>query len=434
MRLAGLASRAPEALRTRKLLVVQAALLGGLVGGLIVLHQPERYASSAYVTGSGHVSFARSPRVLAAVLRHSPARGISPSSMSANSRVAARGPGTVEFRVVNPSPGRAEALATNYAQMFASLSGSRRLVVTPAVSAVRVSPKPAGTIVIAVLLGLLGGLVLALTVEGLDRRVRSIDDVEDALGLPMLGIPRPTERKNNLVLLTKPFGEEAESYRVLRANLDSAALDPAVSVIMVTGALDGEGRTTTAANLAITYALEGRVVALADLSLRYPGLARRFGLGGRPGLTDVALGHAPLSSALARFDLEMSPAVERPPMALPGRLDVLPAGPEPVDPSDVIGSAAVTKLINELRHTHELVLLDAPPLLPVSDARELSVLADAMIVVANLSLLRPPLLRELRSAIDACRTVPLGFVATGAPRERHDPYAGYYLARPEAAV
>ena len=434
MRLTGLASRGHEALLARRWLVVQLALLGGLVGGLIVLHEQPRYASSAYVTGPGPVSLDRSPRLLAAVLHRSPARGISPTSMAAHSRVAPRGLGTIEFRVTNRSPDRVEALATSYARAFASLHGKQQLVVTPAVGAVRIWPRPVRTILIGVLVGLLGGVAVAVAIEGRDRRVRSIEDVEHALGLPTLGVPRASADKDDFALLASPYGEPAESYRILRANLDAAALDPTITVIMVTGALDGEGRTTTAANLAISYALGGRLVALADVSLRYPALARRFGLENRPGLTDVALDHVPLSSALARVDLQAGPALVRPSMAPPGQLDVLPAGPEPVDPADLIGSAAMTKLVNELRLTHEVVLLDAPPLLPVSDARTLSELADAMIVVANLSLLRPPLLGELRRAIDACATVPLGFVATGVTRDCHDPYAGYYLERYEVAV
>ena len=331
MRLAGLASRGHQALLARRWLVLQLALLGGLVGGLIVLHEQPRYASSAYVTG---------PAQSRSTVRRACSRRCSTAVPLAASRrprwphihAAPRGLGTIEFRVTNRSPDRVEALATSYARAFASLHGKQQLVVTPAVGAVRIWPRPVRTILIGVLLGLLGGVAVAVAIEVRDRRVRSIEDVEHALGLPMLGVPRAIADKDDFALLASPYGEPAESYRMLRANLEAAALDPTITVIMVTGALDGEGRTTTAANLAISYALGGHLVALADVSLRYPALARRFGLENRPGLTDVALDHVPLSSALARVDLQAGPALVRPSMAPPGQLDVLPAGPEPSTP------------------------------------------------------------------------------------------------------
>jgi receptor protein-tyrosine kinase len=122
-------------------------------------------------------------------------------------------------------------------------------------------------------------------------------------------------------------------------------------------------------------------------------------------------------------------ASHRPPVGAAGELDLLLAGPEPVDTAEVIDSDAVAGLVGELRERYDLVFLDAPPLLPVGDARILSRVADAMVVVANLSVLRKPLLNELRSAIRACAAPPLGIVATGVTLRRRDAYAGYYYER-----
>jgi Mrp family chromosome partitioning ATPase len=407
---------------------VELALLGGLIGGLVVLRQQPRYASTASVGGAANVALARSPRVADVVLRSPVAGGISRTSLLEHSRVTARD-GTLDFRATDASPARAEAIATRYARAFADVREGRQFVV-PADGAERVAPTPRRMIGIALLLGLFGGLIMAILIDALDTRVRMASEVEQALGLPLLGTPRASPWKpDSVTLRTSPYGEEAESYRILRTNLDVATVDPNTRTIMVTGALDGDGRTATAANLAVAFALEGRRVALVDLHLRYPAIARRFGLDGGPGLTDVLVGHVPLSMALARIDLQPDEAVRRPPMKPPGALDVLPAGPEPIDTSEVVGSAAVMNVVDDLRRSHELVFIDAPPLLPVSDARTLSAVADAMIVVANLRLLRRPMLGELRRAIAACTATPLGFVVTGLTATGHDPYSGYYLER-----
>jgi Mrp family chromosome partitioning ATPase len=229
-------------------------------------------------------------------------------------------------------------------------------------------------------------------------------------------------------VLEAPYGEEVEPFRILRANVDLALAGEDIRTVLVTGAVYGEGRSTVAAGLATAYALGGRRVALVDLHLRYPGIAGRFDLDGRPGLTDVVLKHLPLEAALARVELDLDGS-DPPPVETPGELDVLAAGPEPVDCGEVSASAAVAGVVDRLRATHDLVVLDAPPLLPVGDTRALSPLADALIVVVNPSLLRRPVLAELRRAVRGCPALALGFVATDVSRAQLDPYGGYHYER-----
>jgi succinoglycan biosynthesis transport protein ExoP len=446
-----------EPIRRRKWILVQAVVLGGLAGSLFVLGEQRRYEATASVLELGQgaatisasaarsdpqdaaaeVALARSPQVVQRVLRQRVAEGISRRSLLAHARVSAEPDrAVVEFRVSDVSPGRAQALATAYARAFAGvraeLAGAdARAIVTPAAGAEQVAPRPVRTIGEGLVAGVLGGLLLLFALEALDQRVRRVVEVSRALDLPLLGAPRAPSRplSDLFILRDDPYDEAAEAYRILRANLELATVDPRIRVIMVTGALDGDGRTTTTANLAIACALAGRRVALVDLSLRYPALQQVFGLQGHPGLTDVVLDHFPLATTLVQVDLEQAGSLARVPMRQPGELDVLVAGPEPVDPAEVIGSPRLADLIEELRAGHDLVLLDAPPLLPVGDALLLSTVADASIVVTNLALLRRPMLSQLRCAVRACAAIPLGFVATGVGAAERDRSGGYYYER-----
>jgi polysaccharide biosynthesis transport protein len=450
-----------ETLWRRKWLLVQLALLGGLVGALIALGQPRRYeatagvlldGATAHASSSGGaatpdelrtgVQFARSPRVLDVVLDDDSARGLTPRSLLDRLRVTIGGSGMLELRITDASPARASALSTDYARALVTLRAappdaprSSDLVI-PAGPAHQISPQPAQTIALGFLLGAIGAAFLALGLDAVDRRVHNVAEVGKALALPLLGSAHASKPATDGVSLRgNPYSEEAEAYRILRANVELAAVDPRIRVIMVTGAVDGEGRTSTIANLAVACALGGRRVALVDLHLRYPAVGRLFDLEGRPGFTDVVLGHVPLASALERIELAPDEFAARAPLCVPGELDVLPAGPEPVDTAEVVGSGAAASVLDALCADHDLVLVDAPPLLPVVDARMLSTVADAMIVVTNLRLLRRPMLRELQRAVLACSAVPLGFVATGFEPKQHDPYGGYYYARrPRVAI
>jgi Mrp family chromosome partitioning ATPase/capsular polysaccharide biosynthesis protein len=450
-----------ETLWRRKWLLVQVVLLGGLVGALIALGQPRRYEATGgafpdgaktHATNSSgtatpdelrnSVQFARSARVLDIVLNDDSARGLTPRSLLDRSRVTVGGSGVLEFQVTDASPARATALATDYARAFVTVRAaptdaprSSDLVI-PAGAAHQVSPQPAQTIALGLLLGAIGAAFLILALDAVDRRVHNVVDVGKALALPLLGSAHaPKRAADGISVRGNPYSEEAEAYRILRANLELATVDPGIRVIMVTGAVDGEGRTSTIANLAVACALGGRRVALVDLHLRYPAVGRLFDLEGRPGFTDVVLGHVPLASALERIELAPDQFAGRPPLCVPGELDVLPAGPEPVDTAEVVGSGAAASVLDALCADHDLVLVDAPPLLPVVDARMLSTVADAMIVVTNLRLLRRPMLRELKQAVLACSAVPLGFVATGFESSQHNPYGRYYYERrPRAAL
>ncbi len=231
-------------------------------------------------------------------------------------------------------------------------------------------------------LGLVIGLVLVSLAEALDTRVRHSDEVVQWLGLPLLTRipipPRSLRKAGSLGMLDDEGGLQTEAYRKLRINLDFANLSIKARTIMVTSASEQEGKSTTVGNLAVALARAGRRVVLVDLDLRKPYLDHFFDLTGRPGMTDVALGNVTLDQALWSIPV---PGSDGGPQA--GSLHVLPSGPMPPNPADLIESSVVSEVLLDLAERADVVLLDSAPLLPVSDGVVLSNKVDAMLIVVR---------------------------------------------------
>jgi capsular polysaccharide biosynthesis protein len=210
------------------------------------------------------------------------------------------------------------------------LQKQNTVISRPAGLGYKISPRPKRDAILGLALGLALGLGLAFLREALDTRLRSAEEVGDRLGLPLLGrLPEPPRalRSNfGLVMLQDPYTPQGETFRMLRTNIDLTNLDRRARTIMITSALEQEGKTTTAANLAVALARAGRHAILVDFDLRRPAVDRYFDLRGRPGLTDVALGDVTLDEALATIAL--------PEFQGTGSLQVLPSGPTPPDPGE----------------------------------------------------------------------------------------------------
>jgi succinoglycan biosynthesis transport protein ExoP len=415
---------------------------------------------------------ARVPEVASRAIKAVRMRNLTPSELLESSAVSASASSDfLRFSVRHSDPDIAKRLATGYARVYteyrhgldtrelerthesvqrrieqletAGLKGSelyRGLVQTERqLTAIEALQTPTAVVVdepdrttevgsqtvrnglIGLALGLVLGLVLAFLRDALDTRVRSVDTIRNRLGLRLLGSlpapPRQLGKTDRLVMMAAPMSYEAEPFRGLRASLDFANADNRARTIMVTSAIDGEGKSTTVANLAVALARAGRRVVLIDCDLRSPYLHRLFDLDERPGLIDVELGNAALEVALRPVPLTgQDSAAENGnlPTRRGGKLEVLPAGHALQDPDGA--ELAIAMILESLRDRADLLLIDAAPLLPVGDAIALSAHVDALILVVRLNALPSSALDDLRRILSSSPAAKLGFVLTGAER------------------
>jgi succinoglycan biosynthesis transport protein ExoP len=294
------------------------------------------------------------------------------------------------------------------------INGNRQ--VSPANDSTKVRPRTVRNLVAGLGLGLILALVIMGVIEALDTRVRRSDEVGEVLGLPLLSrIPTPRRnQKGRLAMVDDDDQHYSEAYRKLRVNMDFANVRLGSKTIMVTSALEQEGKSTTVANLAVAMARTGRHVVLVDLDLRAPSLHSFFGLDGAAGLTEIALDHVHIEDALYHVPI----------VGASGRLDVVPVGSIPPRPADFLESPAIDAVLSGLKERADLVLIDSAPLLPVSDSIALSSKVDALLLVVASGLKRNVMV-ELQRALGACQATCLGFVLTGAERESDDYYGGY---------
>lgn len=307
-----------------------------------------------------------------------------------------------------------------------ALQSSNTSLVQPAARSSQVQPRPLRNVAIGLLVGLVIGVGGAFLREALDMRFRTANDIARALGVPIVGnLPEPARQlreEDRLVMLDQPHSPAAEAFRMLRTNLEFVAVDRGVRTLLVTSASESEGKSTTSANLALAAARAGRRVALVELDLRRPYLARFFPVKGARGLTDVVLGSASLDEAL--FPVVVAPAE---PVGGEGAIAsenghvptegnnvfILLAGTLPPNPGELAGSPAVRRVLEALVERFDLVVIDSPPMLAVGDAMSISAGVDSILVVARLDRARRPAITELRRLLESSPAPTLGVAITG---------------------
>lgn len=280
------------------------------------------------------------------------------------------------------------------AGISAGLRSSNIRIVDPAlVPAFPSSPRKGRNILLAFLVGLIGGVGLAYLREYLDNTVKSPDDVQNLTGLPCLAVVPAFSGRNGgralkrasgqgaaangdsrveLVSLHQPKSVVSEAFRALRTSLLLSQADRAPQVILVTSALPREGKTTSAANLAITLAQLGDRTILVDSDLRKPGVRRALNLPN---------GHAHetgLSSYLAGVITLRDIIVSHPNVP---NLDAIATGPIPPNPADLLSSQRMSEAIEDLRHQYKFIVIDSPPIMAATDAVILSALTDGVLLV-----------------------------------------------------
>lgn len=336
-------------------------------------------------------------------------------------------PNTVLIRiaVTDDDPGLASDLANAVADQFTQTvqdlervgsgeSPVNATVVRPAiVPETPVSPNPVRNLALSLVLGLLIGLGLAVLRDILDTRVRGEDDVRRVTDLPTLGAVHYDKGASDhpLVVQIDPHSPRSESFRSLRTNLLYLDPDEQPRTLLVTSTVPEEGKSTSTANLALTLSATGSTVCLIEGDLRRPRLLEYMGLISSVGLTDVLVGRADLEDVLQDFGQG---------------LRVLGCGPLPPNPSELLGSDSLRRLLQRLRAEFDYVVIDAPPLLAVTDAAVLSTLVDGTILVVGAGLVRREQLERALSQLERVEARVLGTVLNRVPTKGPGAYAYSY--------
>jgi succinoglycan biosynthesis transport protein ExoP len=274
------------------------------------------------------------------------------------------------------------------------------------------SPNVPLNLTLGTLIGLALGVAFAVLQTTLDTRIRNERDVESVSDLPLMGgiAFDPKAKQRPLIVQADPKSPRAESFRSLRTNLQFLDVSDQPRSYVITSSIQSEGKSTTAANLAIALADAGHRVIIIDADLRRPKLASYFDLEGAVGLSDVLIRRATLEDTMQPWGR--------------GALTVLPAGAIPPNPSELLGSSVMQKLITGLEKQFDYVLIDAPPLLPVTDGALLARhTGGALVVVAAGRTHKNQLKGALESLVHVNASVS-GLVMTMVPTKGPDAY-GY---------
>jgi capsular exopolysaccharide synthesis family protein len=353
--------------------------------------------------------------------------GLSPRQVQ--ERITARVvPDTVllEATVTDSSKARSKALAEALAADFRTLvqvletppgqstaTVKVDVVAGPTPDDTPVSPKPVRNLGLATLLGLLLGAGAAVLREKLDSTVKSAEELRDATDAPTLAVVPFDAKAADAPLLTEAAScSRSESLRHLRTNLQFADVDGPVRTLVVTSAVPGEGKSTTAVNTAITFAQADKRVLLIDADLRRPKVAEYLDLEGAVGLSNVLAGQVALEDVVQHWGRH--------------QLFVLPSGSVPPNPSELLGSRAMAHLLAQQREHYDLIVIDTPPLVPVTDAAVLTAMADGAVMVARSGKTSTAQIRTGLARLRAVDARVLGCVLNMQATKASDGYYAYY--------
>ncbi|MBZ5647578.1 MAG: polysaccharide biosynthesis tyrosine autokinase [Acidobacteriia bacterium] len=314
-------------------------------------------------------------------------------------------------------------------------SGNIRIVDRAEVPRSPSKPDIPRNIALALMLGLTGGIGLAYLLEALDNTIRTPEQVAQVAALPSLGIipmslrlaPKAGNGRPNLALAaaagrgdgielvshSRPKSEIAEAYRALRTSILLSSLGAPPKVILVTSALPQEGKTTTSINTAIVLAQKGARVLLVDADLRRPGIHQKMGLKPRAGLSTLLAGSD-------TFENLVIPSPQLP------NLFVLPAGPPPPHPAELLGSELMKNYLMQWREKFEHIIIDTPPALSVTDAVLLSVDVDSVILVIRSGQTTKEALRRARDILTQVNARIMGVVVNAVDLQSPDLHYYYY--------
>jgi len=282
-----------------------------------------------------------------------------------------------------------------------------------------VKPRKALTMALCLMLGLMAGVGLAFFQEWIDQRVKTPEEASAAAGAPLLGVvPHVSEVESDSNLGTwlqqKPNSAYAEAFRTVRTAVYFGIPRERSQIILVASPGPGEGKSSVAANLALAMAQAGQKVALVDCDFRRPVLHRYFEIDNEVGLSNVLVGSKQLGEATKR--------------TCAPNLDVIPCGPRPVNPAELLNSDAFSSVVKELCGLYDRVVLDSPPVLGFADARILAAVAQATILVARCEDTTRKAIEAACEALSSVGGSVLGVVANDMSKRsrRYGSYGYYY--------
>jgi capsular exopolysaccharide synthesis family protein len=423
--------------RRRWLLILGTTLVGIGVAALLTTQMSKQYASTARVfvsttpssssdayTGSLFsqqrvASYADVISGLELSQRVIDALGLKMSAPELSSKIdASVVPNTVvlKINVTDPSPAQAQRINTEVVKQLqkfvdeletppgqhvpllkASVVDAPRLPTSP------VSPKPVLNLALGAFVGLLLGVGLAILREILDTTVKEVSAVPSLADTPVLSaLAYDGDVQSHPLISELPtHSPRSEAFRVLRTNLSFIDVDQTSKAFVITSSVPGEGKSTTAVNVAIALASAGQHVLLVDGDLRRSQVASMLGLEASVGLTTALVGSVDLAEAIQVHS--------------PSGLHVLTAGRTPPNPAELLQSKAMTEVMTQLREMFDVLIIDAPPLLPVTDAALMAAQADGAVLVVRFGKTTKDQLSNAVDRLKAVESAPLGVVLNMVP-------------------
>jgi len=304
------------------------------------------------------------------------------------------------------------------------------------------APNPLRSAILGFAVGLFAGIGLAFLLEQFDTRVRRPDEIAAILRQPILGrIPKISGKEldeSSLVTLRCPEGHVAEAFRMVRANLDFMAVDNEVRSLAITSCIKSEGKSVSLANLAITMALAGKKVVVVDADLRRPRQHKFFAIENEAGVSTVASGRTQLLDALVPIEVQTPEGAEDDEDIIAwaraaeaqSRLFVLPSGPIPPNPGEIVASRRFAAIIEELEQEADLVLVDTPAMLAVGDTAVIAATVDGLLFLVDMHVVRKPQLMTAADQLVRLPTKMLGVVVRmygtrGSRYYYYSPYSYY---------
>lgn len=261
-----------------------------------------------------------------------------------------------------------------------------------------VSPNIKKNVFLGALCGFVLGVGLALVIDFANTKIIGEDDINKVIKQPVIGdIPRVNKKLNGLISFNNDISPISEYYRTLRTNIEYSSYDNKIKVILISSSVQGEGKSTVAANLSGAFASSSKKTIVVDCDLRNPSLHRMFRVGNGCGLSDVIVSKNTLKESIKKIN---------------DNLYLLTAGRKTPNPSEMLGSSVMDNLLQKLQEDYDLIIMDSPPVQEFTDAQVLSKKADGIIFIVKCNSTKRNVIKKSKKLFDIVNSQIIGTVLT----------------------